>query len=292
MLTWFDPDGKPVGTAGEKGSYTRPAISPDGTRIAVTVFDRENGNSNIWVLDLGSGRSTKITFNAGRNDYPVWSPDGKTIAFASNRSGHLDIYEKNADGSGEEKGLLNSDEDKLPTSWSKDKRFLLYGIHDPQTDDDVWVLPLEGDRKPFRILGTKFSEGLAQFSPDGHWIAYVSDESGTPEIYVRPFSPEKSTDAVSGGKWLISKGGGVQPRWRDDGKEIFYYSPALQQMAVDVNVGTTFVPGTPKPLFNIPLLSPGDVTGNGKRFIYPTAEGSNAPSPFIVVTNWQAGLKK
>ncbi len=293
VLTWFDPDGKPLGTAGEKGSYMRPAISPDGMRIAVTVFERENGNSNIWVMDLGSGRSTKITFNAGRNDYPVWSPDGKTIAFASNRSGHLDIYEKNADGSGEEKALLSSDEDKQPTSWSQDNRFLLYDINDSQqTAGDVWVLPLEGDRKPYRILGTKFGEALGQFSPDGHWIAYVSDESGTPEIYVRPFSSEKSADAVSGGKWTISKGGGFQPRWRTDGKELFYYSPALQQMAVDVIASPTFVPGTPKRLFGIPLLSPGDVTGDGKRFIYPTPEGSNAPSPFIVVTNWQAGLKK
>ncbi len=293
VLTWFDPDGKPLGTAGEKGSYMRPAISPDGMRIAVTVFERENGNSNIWVMDLGSGRSTKITFNAGRNDYPVWSPDGKTIAFASNRSGHLDIYEKNADGSGEEKALLSSDEDKQPTSWSQDKRFLLYDINDAQqTAGDVWVLPLEGDRKPYRILGTKFGEALGQFSPDGHWIAYVSDESGTPEIYVRPFSSEKSADAVSGGKWTISKGGGFQPRWRTDGKELFYYSPALQQMAVDVIASPTFVPGAPKRLFGIPLLSPGDVTGDGKRFIYPTPEGSNAPSPFIVVTNWQAGLKK
>ena len=293
VLTWFDPDGKPLGTAGEKGSYMRPAISPDGMRIAVTVFERENGNSNIWVMDLGSGRSTKITFNAGRNDYPVWSPDGKTIAFASNRSGHLDIYEKNADGSGEEKALLSSDEDKQPTSWSQDNRFLLYDINDAQqTAGDVWVLPLEGDRKPYRILGTKFGEALGQFSPDGHWIAYVSDESGTPEIYVRPFSSEKSADAVSGGKWTISKGGGFQPRWRTDGKELFYYSPALQQMAVDVIASPTFVPGTPKRLFGIPLLSPGDVTGDGKRFIYPTPEGSNAPSPFIVVTNWQAGLKK
>lgn len=293
VLTWFDPDGKPLGTAGEKGSYMRPAISPDGMRIAVTVFERENGNSNIWVMDLGSGRSTKITFNAGRNDYPVWSPDGKTIAFASNRSGHLDIYEKNADGSGEEKALLSSDEDKQPTSWSQDNRFLLYDINDAQqTAGDVWVLPLEGDRKPYRILGTKFGEALGQFSPDGHWIAYVSDESGTPEIYVRPFSSEKSADAVSGGKWTISKGGGFRPRWRTDGKELFYYSPALQQMAVDVIASPTFVPGTPKRLFGIPLLSPGDVTGDGKRFIYPTPEGSNAPSPFIVVTNWQAGLKK
>ena len=117
-------------------------------------------------------------------------------------------------------------------------------------------------------------------------------KSGTPEIYVRPFSSEKSADAVSGGKWTISKGGGFQPRWRTDGKELFYYSPALQQMAVDVIASPTFVPGAPKRLFGIPLLSPGDVTGDGKRFIYPTPEGSNAPSPFIVVTNWQAGLKK
>jgi Tol biopolymer transport system component/tRNA A-37 threonylcarbamoyl transferase component Bud32 len=293
VLTWFDRDGKPLGTIGEKGSYSRPVISPDGTHIAVTAFDRENGNSNIWVMDIASGRNTKITFNAGRNDFPVWSPDGTSIAFASNRNGHMDIYEKNADGSGEETSLLSSDEDKQPTSWSHDKRFLLYSSNGVETSDDVWVLPLEGDKRPFQILATKFREGVAKFSPDGHWIAYTSDESGTPEIYVRPFSPEKSADAASGGKWVISKGGGILPRWRADGKELTYINPALQQMAVDVSAGgTAFGPGSPRRLFNVPLFSPGDVTGDGKRFIYPTPEGSNAPSPFIVVTNWQSGLKK
>ena len=195
-------------------------------------FDAQSGNSNIWVLDIARGTSIKVTFNAGRNDFPVWSPDGKSLAFSSNRKGHLDIYQKNADGSGEESLLWESDEDKDARSWSTDGRFLVYQAQNEKTLTDAWVLPLHGERKPFRILGSERNEGPAVLSHDSRWIAYMSDESGTPEVYVRPFSPEKGADAVSGGKWLVSKGGGLNPVWR--GNQLFYHTPALQQMVVDV----------------------------------------------------------
>ena len=293
QLTWFDPQGKVLGVIGDRGAYNAPAISPDGTRVAVTQLDRQGGNSNIWVLDLArGGASTKVTFNAGRNDNAVWSPDGKSIAYASNRNGHLDLYQKNADGSGEDILLLKSDQDKTPSSWSRDGRFLLYSTVDPKTSDDIWVLPLQGDRKGFPILVTQFREGAAHFSPDGHWIAYVSTESGSPEVYVRPFSPEKGSEAAAGGKWLISKGGGLFLSWRVDGKELFYTSTALQEMAVALNAEKTFQAGVPRQLFNLPLLDAGDVSADGKRFLYLAPEGANAPSPFMVVTNWPATLKK
>ena len=158
-----------------------------------------------------------------------------------------------------------------------------------KTLSDVWVLPLHGERKPFRILASERNEGLAVLSHDSRWIAYTSDESGTPEVYVRPFSPEKGADAASGGKWLVSKGGGLNPVWR--GNQLFYNTLALQQMVVDVNADGTFQPGVPRPLFLMPLLTRGDVSPDGKRFLQISPEGSNAPSPFIVVSNWQAGLK-
>jgi hypothetical protein len=276
QLTWFDSQGKILGTVGEKGTYLNPAISPDGTRVAVTQLDREGGNSNIWVLDLQRGTSTKVTFSAGRNDFAIWSPDGKSVAFASNRTGHLDLYRKNADGSGEETVLLKSDADKTPTSWSRDGRLLLYTIGNPTTQADLWALPLQGDRKAFTVLATAFPEGQGSFSPDGRWIAYASTESGSPEVYVRPFSAEKTTEVSSGGKWLISKNGGLQPRWRADGRELFYYTTALQLMAVDISTEKGFQAGIPRQLFNIPLLSPGDVAPDGKRFLYPAPEGANA----------------
>jgi Tol biopolymer transport system component len=293
QLTWFDSQGKVLGTVGDKGSYVNPKVSPDGNRIAVTQLDRQGGDSNIWVLDpTHGGTATKVTFGRGRNDFPVWSPDGKSIAFASNRNGHLDLYQKNADGSGEDIVLLKSDQDKAPTSWSRDGRFLLYDAVDAKTGDDIWVLPLQGERKPVPFLRTEFQELRARFSPDGRWIAYLSTESGSPEIYVRPFSPEKGSEAASGGKWMISKGNGAWVFWRGDGKELFYFSQSLQVMAVDISTEKTFRAGVPQRLFNFPLLVAGDVSADGKRFLYATPEGSNAPSPFMVVTNWQAALKK
>ena len=297
QLTWFDPQGKVTGTVGDKGAYRNPAVSPDGTRVAVTQFDRSSGNSNIWVLDIARGNNTKVTFNAGRNDSPVWSPDAKSILFASNRAGPMDLYLKSADGSGEERLVLKSEADKNPTSWSKDGRFLLYQSVDPKTRDDIRVLPDPSGSaekaKPVPYLRTEYQEGLAAFSPDGRWIAYLSGESGAPEAYVRPFYPDKIAESAAGGRWLISKGAFFQrPRWRSDGKELLYRAPSLQVMAVEVSTEKAFEASPPRPLFSTPLQFPGDVTSDGKRFLFPSPEGTNAPSPFTVVTNWQAVLRK
>jgi hypothetical protein len=150
------------------------------------------------------------------------------------------------------------------------------------------------DRKPIPFLRTRFREGIGRFSPDGRFIAYNSDESGAFEIYVRPFSPDNREDSASGPKWMVSKGGGIQPRWQADGKQLFYISELsqLQQMAVDVATDKTFQAGTPRRLFSGPALSSSsDATGDGKRFLIPTFEGSNTQMPYIVVLNWQAALK-
>ena len=298
QLTWYDPQGKVTGTLGDKGAYRNPAVSPDGTRVAVTQLDRStSGGSNIWVLDIARGNNIKVTFNAGRNDFPVWSPDGKSIAFASNRAGHMDLYLKGADGYGEERLVLQSEVDKRPTSWSKDGRFLLFQSVDPKTREDIWVLPdpsgSAGKAKPVPYLRTEFQEGLATFSPDGRWIAYLSSESGLVEVYVRPFYPDKIAESAAGGRWLISKGAfGHLPRWRSDGKELLYRAPSLEVMAAEVRTEKAFESSPARPLFSTPLQFPGDVTSDGKRFLFPSPEGTNAPSPFTVVTNWQAALKK
>jgi len=295
QLTWVDRDGKVLGTVGDKSSYSitaTPAISPDETRVAVTQFDGQRGSSNIWVLDTKRGTSTRLTFGSGNDGSPVWSPDGKKIAFASNRGGHQDLYEKPADGSGEEQLLLKSEEDKQPTGFSRDGRLLLYTVNGPKTGGgDIFML-LDGERKPMPVLQTEFFEGYAQFSPDGRWIAYTSGESGTPEIYVRPFSPQNGAE---GAKWLVSKGGGNNPHWRADGKELLYLTPdGQQQMAVDVTTTEKSVqPGTPHKLFTTDgsAFVP-NPTLEGKRFLYAAPEGANAQTPFMIVLNWQAGLKK
>ena len=288
QLSWFDSAGNFTGSVA-KGNYGNAELSPDETRIAVTEFDSQSGASNIWVFDLQRGSRTKVTFNAGRNDFAVWSPNGDRIVFASNRNGFMDLYEKNADGTGEERLLLKSDDEKQPTSWSRDGRYLLYNMAGP---GDIGVLPLEGERKPFPFLHTEFPEGQAVFSPDGRWIAYTSLESGSPEAYIRPFTPEKGSESGAGGKWLVSNGGGQRPRWRGDGKELYYVSPAPQQFAVDITMGSVPRPGVPRRLFAVPLLNNYTVTADGKRFLRVSASGGASASPFRVVTNWQAGLRR
>jgi Tol biopolymer transport system component/predicted Ser/Thr protein kinase len=294
-LTWFDPDGKPAGSVGEQGNYSNPAISPDGTRIAVSQLPAQGGNRDIWILDVAGGRSTRFTFDPASEDNPVWSPDGKTVVFSSNRAGQMDLYQKPADGSGEERLLLKTDEGKVVTSWSRDGRYLLYTSGSPKTNGDLWVLPMaEGDRKPRLFLRTEFFEGAGQFSPDGRWVAYTSQESGNPEIYVRPFSPDAEGSGSSGAKWMVSKGGGLFPRWRDDGKEILYAAFVGQMAAVEVNTSKGFDFGVPRRLAVAPpVLGVGwTMTGDAKRFLFVAPPRAGEATPFTVVLNWQAGLKK
>jgi serine/threonine protein kinase len=297
QLNWYDDQGKVLGTVGEKGNYSNPAMSPDGTRAAVAVFDRSTGNSNIWVVDLSRGNSSKVTFNSGRNDFPVWSPDGKTIVFASNRSGPMDLYSKNADGSGEERLLLMSENDKRPSSWSSDGRFLLYMDFDPKTAVDLWVLPdpvgPAKDPKPVPYLQTAFQEALAAFSPDGRWIAYLSTESGASQVYVRPFYPDRIAESAASGRWMVSKDSATGlPHWRADSKQLYFLTSTLQLVSVDVNADKSFQFESPRVLFSVPLIAAYDMVPDGKRLLIPLPEGTNAPSPFTVVTNWNAVLQK
>ena len=221
---WIDSMGRELGTVGGPGLYTDVALSPDGTRLAVALVGTQ-GNSDIWVTDSAGGENTRLTFDPGLDTSPAWSPDGKRVAFAASRNGRRDIYVKNADGSGEEQLLLHTDQDKFPTSWSHDGRFLLFESLDAKTRDDIWVLPLEGDRTPFPFLRTDQSERWAEFSPDGRWVAYATTVSGNMEIFVRPFSPGSRSGASSAdAQWMVSTTSGVQPRWRTDGKSLFYLS--------------------------------------------------------------------
>jgi eukaryotic-like serine/threonine-protein kinase len=208
--------------------------------------------------------------------------------FSSARRGHFDLYQKAANGVGDENLLLQSNADKTASSWSPDGRFLLYDTYDPKTRFDVWVL-MFGDRNPFPLLQGEFNERYAQFSPDGRSMAYTSDESGKPEIYVVPFPGP-------GGKRQISRQGGFQPRWRRDGKEIFYLYSA-QLLAAEVNGnGSTFEVGTVRSLFQGRSLITGggysyDVSPDGQRFLLNFLGGQNSAAPITLVTNWTADLK-
>ena len=291
QLTWYDREGKVLGTLGQPGDYQASALSPNGKWLAVSTKNRQG--ADIWLLDLSrDGASTRFTFGSAINTDPVWSPDGSHIVFSSNRDGWFNLYQKPANGVTEEEVLLKSDRNKHPTSWSRDGRFLLYTVGEPKTMNDLWLLHLDHDMKAVPFLATEFDERQARFSPDGHWVAYTSNESGHAEVYVRPFSMNSAGTAVeAGGRWLISSGSASTPRWRGDGRELYYRSGNGGIMAVEIATTPAFRVGKPQPL-GIAYFGPGgwDVTADGKRFLGLSANGG--PQPFTVVLNWQAGLKK
>ena len=262
QTSWLDRQGRVTGTFGQPGPYRGLALSPDETRAAGRDA-AVNGNGDIWLLDFARGAPTRLTFRQSAGRYPVWSPDGTRIVFAAGDRADT-IYEKVASGAGGETELLKQPWGNIPTNWSHDGRFLLYTSYSPKTFNDLWVLPLEGDRKPVLLLGTAFVEGQGSFSPDMRWIVYTSNESGQYEVYVRPFV--SSRPSLGDGKWQISKDGGTLPKWRGDGKEIFFRNPNGSPMAVDVNgSGAAFEVGVPKQLFVAPANLDWDVTADGKR---------------------------
>ena len=296
QLTWLDRQGRVLSKVAEPGRYNSLALSPDGTRVAVFRTNPENTpNWDVWLLDVGRNTSTRLTYEQVRATFPVWSADGSTVFFDSIRGSEVNLYLKLASGAGDERLLLKSDPGyKYATSSSRDGRFLLYTAENPQTKTDLWVLPLQGDRKPTPLLRTEFNERSGQFSPDGHWIAYTSDESGSDETYVREFSSgsaQGSGDAA--GKWLISKGGGTDPRWRGDGRELFYVASDGKLMSVDISAKPVFAAGASRPLFQLPPgVSGVDVTADGSRFLIGVPVAQSASVPFTVVLNWATTLKK
>jgi Tol biopolymer transport system component len=288
QLTWFDRSGKALETLGtpDDNNFIAPAVSPDGRRVA--VHRTVQGNIDVWLID--AVRTSRFTVDPGSDGFPVWSPDGSRIAFRSNRKGHFDLYVKASSGAGGEDLLVESPRVKTPNDWSRDGRYLLYTVtDDPKTGFDQWVLPLEGDRKPFPFLNAIWDEQNGQFSPDGRWVAYQSNESGRHEIYVRPFPGP-------GGQLLVSTAGGISPRWRPDGKELYYIAPDATLMAAPLAVkGGTLEPGTPAPLFRSRIWGGGtdlyqrdqyDVARDG-RFLINVTTDDTVTSPITLLQNWK-----
>jgi len=283
QLAWFDRQGKRLGTVGPPGRYDHPELSPDGKRI---VLDRaETSGRDLWVVELSRGTATRLTFHPSNDWTPAWSPDGSRVAFVSFRDGPPNLYQKNANGVGEEEPLLKGSLRKHHLAASADGRFFAFEATSAETKSDVWVMPLFGDRKPFPFVQTPFAETHPRFSPDGRAIAYSSEESGRREVYVQSFPS-------GGGKWQISTNGGSDPRWRGDGREIFY---AFQGkiMAVPLSGGASFEAGVPVALFDATRRSHGYAPdASGQRFFILAPVGETAPSPLTVVLDWTAGLKK
>ena len=255
---------------------------------------RTEGGGDIWIDDLVRGSSTRLTFDPSVDNVPVWSPDGKRIAFMSNRDGGVfNLYAKDADGTGADELLLKTPNNKTMNDWSADGQYILYSQDDPATKEDLWVLPLVAGGTPTRVVATSFSESAGSFSPDGRWVAYASNEGGPRQVFVQRFP-------AAGGKWQVSTSAGNSnyPRWRPDGKELFFDNGGTM-LAVDLAgtvPGGVFKAGVPQRLFQgLQSLPPRnyDVAPDGRRFLVVTSRAvQDRPPPIVVVLNWMTGLRQ
>ena len=287
-LEWFDRSGKEVGAVGKPDVFANVDLAPDGKSLAVDKTEIGNRNWDIWIYDFKGESARRMTFDPAIDTMPVWSPDGTRVVFSSSRKKTFDLYIKNSDGAQEEKAIeATPGEDKYPSAWSRDGKCILY-----TRGSDLWFLTFPGLRSQLFLKAPSAMKN-GQFSPDGRWVAYASNESGKWEIYVTSF-PEAH------GKWQVSNEGGDQPRWRSDGNELFYLAADGKIVAVPVKVGSNFDPGAPVALFQANQRArvatseqvEYDVTQDGQRFLINTHVTSGEIQPMTVVLNWDAELKK
>jgi eukaryotic-like serine/threonine-protein kinase len=290
-LLWVDRAGKEIETLGEPGNYGEPAISPAGDRLAFEIADTRSGKSDLWIRDVARGVNSRFTFAGGDAFCPVWSPSGDTVVYASDRPDAPGLYAKAANGQGDEKLILKISELAIPSSFTPDGKSLLYAARMEKTGWDIFVLPLGGEAKPTPFATATFNELGPHVSPDGKFLAYGSNESGRFEVYVQSFPGQ-------GGKWQISTGGGTDPNWRADGRELYYRGPDQKLMAVEITEnGGSLQAGIPKPLF-LGRVAIGNArnkyapAGDGQRFLFIAPLGRDAMAPTTVVLNWMADLGK
>ena len=300
QLTWVDRTGKVLGTVGPEAQYRGVDGTQDGSRIASHRHEVDGGD--LWVTDVARNTTTRLTFDATQeNSSPAWSPDGTRIAFASARDGKTGIYLKSADNTGGERQLFETTTGRaiVPYGWTPDGVSLLFGMLPPNESNDLFMLPVNGERKPVALLQSAFSESQGQISPDGKWLAYASNESGLNEVYVQPLSPD-------GSKWAISNGGGSHPRWRSDGRELFFIGNGRMR-AVEISTkGTALVAGDARTLFDYYVSTinlghnihfPYVPSRDGQRLLIsaPTSVATGAAAqqpPIVVVINWLDAIRK
>lgn len=291
QLTWISRDGKELGNLGPPAMYYTPNLSHDERRIAYDLSDAETAKGDIWIHSLTHGTSSRLTFDAVNESAPQWMPDDRRVIFFSEKAGNIDLYQRHVGGSGGDEAVLIDPDIKFPVHVSPDGRFLLFiKIHRKSVENlDLWLLDLQKHTSS-AWLATPFVEEGAQFSPDGKWIAYSSNESGKSEVYVQQF-PEP------GGKFVVSRGGGTMPAWRGDGRELYYISADRKMMAAPITIGPQFDSGAPVPLFEarVRLSSASrqySVTRDGSKFLLNRSVGEEGTKPMTLVQNWMSSIAK
>ncbi len=291
-LAWLERSGRRAGTVGLPAKFNSLSLSADGKRVVYDAADPKSGNLDIWSLDIGSGVSSRLTFDPAVDFYPIWSPKEDEVVFSSPRSGMLSLYRLQAAAPGSETAMKQPPGAKIATDWSRDGKFVIYSAFNPKTSWDIVVMPLTGGTAPIQFAATDAEERHGHFSPDGRWIAYTLQQGGTPEVYVQPFP-------ATGAKWQVSSGGGRQPVWSANGRELFYLSPELKLTAAEVTTGSSgFAVGASRVMAETRVVSlertnHGNsfaVTPDGQRFL--VIESGDAVTPITVLLNWTSALNR
>jgi serine/threonine-protein kinase len=288
-MVWMDRAGRQVGTVGGPGNYDSPALSPDGTQLAVRVLDPAGLKGDVWVWDLARDVGSRLTFTNTDASDPVWSPDGQRILFSAARGARTELFVKPFGGASAESLLFSSDAAKFGDDWSPDGQTVAFIARGQNRRWDVNLLSLAGAPRATPYLASEFSEYGARFSPDGRWLVYTSFESGSEEVYLQAFPGP-------GGKWRISTQGGSESAWRGDGREIFYLSPDRKLMSVSFEPGAAPRIGLPQKLFDAPVIFERDLrnryvpTRDGQRFLLLSSRGEAQLGPTTVVLHWTQRL--
>jgi eukaryotic-like serine/threonine-protein kinase len=293
-FVWVDSDGHEVGSV-ETGTLTNvlnPALSPDGHRVAFRVQDPQSRTRDIWLADLVRGVPSRFTFDPRNENHPLWSPDGRRIAYWSDAAGAEGIYTKDASGAGEADLLVKSKDETVLSDWSRDGHWVIYDVTPPTGKSEIWIVPIDGDRKQAVFLRGQFNYSQGRLSPDGRWLAYTSDESGRLETYVQTF-PGHS------GKWQISTTGGSDARWSHDGGRLFYLSADQRMTVAAIRTTPAFEADVPKALFTAHVLFPGtglrthyEISADGRGFLLAAPRGAQGLSGSNVVLNWTAEAQR
>jgi len=283
-LVWFARDGRRMGVAAPRGAYADFRLSPNGRDLAVAEVEPHSQLPDLRLLDLVRGTNSRLTMSPATDASPVWSPDGTHIVFRSNRENVHDLYMRAPNGNGDDEPLLKTASAKYPTDWAGQS--IVYHSNNAQTRFDLWAVSMQHPDQPRPLLRSEYDEVQGQISPDGRWLAYTSNVAGRFDVYVEPLLDK-------GQRWQVSVGGGSDPRWRGDGKELFYIAPDGTLMAVDAGASPNLDPGPPRALFPLhdlsvqpPYLSAYNVDRDGQRFLVRVPVGSLQALPLTLLVHW------